>query len=266
MDIKEIYLKDIDINDYFFNSLKNDYPDFEKWFIRKQKENRKAFVTYKNKKLSSFLLLKVEQKTEKYPFYFSKKKRLKVSTFKVEDINKGIATKFIEIINQKAEEYDIDEIYMTVFPKYKDFINFLEKNNFNFYMGHNQEYIYVKKIKRTIILPIKAIYVEKILTQEKKYEYRKQKPKKAIDKIIIYATSPIKKIVGEVEVKQIIEEEKEKLWQQTKNYSGIDKKFYDEYFKKNKKAIAYELGKIKKYEKDLIDFGINFIPQSYVYL
>lgn len=35
---------DIDLNDTFFNSLKEDYPGFEAWFEKKSKDNSKAYV------------------------------------------------------------------------------------------------------------------------------------------------------------------------------------------------------------------------------
>ena len=120
-----------------------------------------------------------------------------------------------------------------------------------------------------ILMSIKPVYVEKILSEEKCYEYRKTLPKKEnIDKIIIYSTSPVKKVVGEVEVKKIHILEKEELWNKTKEKSGTTKEFYDLYFKNKDIAIAYELGEIKIYNpyKDLSDFGINFAPQSFIYL
>lgn len=120
-----------------------------------------------------------------------------------------------------------------------------------------------------ILMSIKPEYVEKILSGEKKYEFRKVKAKKDnIDKIVIYATSPIKKVVGEVEVKEIMEEDKNKLWNITKDYSGTNKKSYDLYYKNSIKAIVYKLGKVTIYDKEktLKDFKIKYAPQSYVYL
>ena len=56
----------------------------------------------------------------------------------------------------------------------------------------------------TILLPIKPEYANKIVEQTKLYEYRKNKCKKQIDRIVIYSTSPVKKVIAEVEVKEII--------------------------------------------------------------
>lgn len=120
-----------------------------------------------------------------------------------------------------------------------------------------------------ILMSINPIYADKILSGTKKYEYRKVKAKKdKVNKIVIYATYPIMKVVGEVEVKDILEETPEKLWDVTKEYSGVTKQFYDNYFNKSSKAIAYKLGKIEKYDepKKLEDVGVKCVPQSFLYL
>ena len=120
-----------------------------------------------------------------------------------------------------------------------------------------------------ILMPINPEYVDEILAGRKKYEYRKIKAKRNnVDKMIIYSTSPIMKVVAEVDIKEILEEDPEKLWEMTKNESGISKDFYNKYYKNRNTAIAYKLGTIKIYDKpkNLDDIGINYVPQSFVYL
>ncbi len=119
-----------------------------------------------------------------------------------------------------------------------------------------------------ILLPIKPEYADKILKQKKLYEYRKTICKRKIDKIIIYSTSPIKKVIAEVEVKGIISNSPSQLWNETKDYSGISKIKYMKYFKNKNTAFAYILGDVIIYDnpKTLKDLGINYYPQSYVYI
>lgn len=120
-----------------------------------------------------------------------------------------------------------------------------------------------------ILMPINPKYVDKILSGKKKYEYRKTKAKRSnVDRMIIYATFPIMKVVAEVAIENIIEESPEVLWKMTKQSFGISKDFYNKYYKDKKNVIAYELGEIKKYEipKSLNEIGINYIPQSFIYL
>lgn len=120
-----------------------------------------------------------------------------------------------------------------------------------------------------ILMPINPEYVEKILSGDKKYEYRKIKAKrKNIDKMIIYSTSPVMKVVAEVEIEEILEESPKMLWEQTKEKSGITEEFYNKYYKNKDTAVAYKLGNIKVYKKQkrLNEIGINYVPQSFVYM
>ena len=88
-----------------------------------------------------------------------------------------------------------------------------------------------------ILMPINPEYVDEILSGNKKYEYRKIKAKrKNIDKMVIYSTSPIMRVVAEVDVEGIIEDSPEKLWEKTKEYSGITKDFYSKYLHSEKDA------------------------------
>lgn len=120
-----------------------------------------------------------------------------------------------------------------------------------------------------ILMSIKPKYVDKILSGDKKYEFRKIMPKRnGISKIIIYSSFPIMRIVGEVEILEIICEYKDILWQITKEKSGITKDEFDKYFINCKKGIAYKLGNVKKYKQayKLSEIGINYAPQSFIYL
>lgn len=119
-----------------------------------------------------------------------------------------------------------------------------------------------------ILLSINPEHVQNILSGSKKYEFRKVKCKENVQKILIYATHPIMKVVGEVDVLKIIEERPERVWEQTADFSGITREFFDKYFENKEKAIAYQLGEVRKYKspKKLIDFGISFAPQSFIYI
>ncbi len=120
-----------------------------------------------------------------------------------------------------------------------------------------------------VLMSIKPEYVDEILSGRKKYEYRKIKAKRPnIDKIIIYCTAPVMKVVAEIEVLEIIENNPETLWKKTKNYAGISKKKYDEYFENKDIAFAYKLGNIIRYDqpKKLKEIGVNYTPQSFIYI
>lgn len=120
-----------------------------------------------------------------------------------------------------------------------------------------------------ILMPINPKYVEQILSGRKKYEYRKIKAKRSnIDKMIIYSTSPIMRVVAEVDIEDIIENKPEVLWELTKNDSGITKDFYNQYYKNKEYAVAYKLGNVTQYDtpKKLEEIGIHYVPQSFIYI
>ena len=119
-----------------------------------------------------------------------------------------------------------------------------------------------------MLLSINPEHVENILNGNKQFEFRKIRCRANVDKIVIYATSPIMKVVGEVDVINIISDIPERVWQLTSEFAGISKQFYDKYYKDKKIAIAYHLGDIVKYEEPLSleAFGISYAPQSFVYL
>ena len=120
----------------------------------------------------------------------------------------------------------------------------------------------------TVLMSIKPEYVNKIFFGEKKYEYRKRICKEKIDKIIVYSTFPIQKVVGELKIKQVLYNKKSIIWDKTNRYGGITKTKYDKYYENCDYAVAYEIEKAILYDKqkDLKDFNVKTAPQSYVYI
>ena len=119
-----------------------------------------------------------------------------------------------------------------------------------------------------ILMSIKPEYVDKIFSGSKKYEYRKRMCKEKIDTIIVYSSSPIQKVVGELKIKQVLYDKKSIIWDKTNRYGGITKTKYDKYYENCDYAVAYEIEKTILYDKqnDLKDFNVKMAPQSYVYI
>lgn len=120
----------------------------------------------------------------------------------------------------------------------------------------------------TMLLSIKPKYAKVILEGKKQYEFRKSKPKEGINRIIFYASSPQKQVVGEAAIDQILEGTPEEIWEIAKLAAGITKKFYFSYYAGKDKAVAYKLKDVMIYDtpKALSDYGISQAPQSFIYL
>lgn len=94
-----------------------------------------------------------------------------------------------------------------------------------------------------VILSIKPKYANAILSGEKEYEFRKVIFKdKNVEKVYIYSSSPVKKIVGSFMVDDIIEGEPDNIWDMCKDHAGITKNNFFDYFQGKEKAYAIKIG------------------------
>ena len=121
LSVKQEYFGNIDINEPFFDSFKEDYPGFEKWFARKSDEI--AYTCRSDDGLTAFLYVKREDENEPYNDItppFSKKRRLKIGTFKVVHNGFKLGERFLKIIFDNALRNRVDEIYVTIFDKNDD--------------------------------------------------------------------------------------------------------------------------------------------------
>lgn len=120
-----------------------------------------------------------------------------------------------------------------------------------------------------VLLSIKPEFVEKIFAGTKKYEFRKSLFKKSgVKCVVIYASTPIKRVVGEFEIDNILSDDVNTIWEHTKKYSGITKDFYNSYFHNKKTANAIQIGRLTKFKKakPLSDYNIHQAPQSFCYI
>jgi len=89
-----------------------------------------------------------------------------------------------------------------------------------------------------------------------------------VKRIVVYASSPVQKIIGEFEIDKIINLDLQALWDKTQQYSGITEDFFFQYFGEKEKGYAIKIKSFKKYKKPLCirnDFNA-FPPQSFLYL
>ncbi|MHA1728153.1 MAG: hypothetical protein ACTSWY_05425 [Promethearchaeota archaeon] len=124
-----------------------------------------------------------------------------------------------------------------------------------------------------VLLSIKPKYVEEIKKGNKRYEFRKsfcnKKKFEKIEKIYIYSSSPVKKIVARFVIRVIIEDHPKKLWEKCKDISGIDKAGFFKYFRNREKGLALEISKLKIFKNPIDPKSIipDFrAPQSFCYV
>ncbi|HEY8402966.1 MAG TPA: hypothetical protein VIK71_00020 [Flavobacteriales bacterium] len=120
-----------------------------------------------------------------------------------------------------------------------------------------------------VLLSIKPEFAERIFDGSKKFEFRKAIFKKPdIKTVVVYASSPMQKVIGEFEIDSIINDSLADLWKKTKRFAGIDEDYFYQYFADNENGYAIKIKKVKKYSKPLClkaDFNLS-PPQSFLYL
>jgi len=120
-----------------------------------------------------------------------------------------------------------------------------------------------------VLLSIKPEFAEKIFDGSKKYEFRRTIFKNPnVKKIIVYASSPIQKVIGEFEIEQIIHYNLATLWNETEEFSGISKDYFLKYFENKENGFAIKIKKAKRYKIPMCireDFN-SLPPQSFLYL
>lgn len=145
--IKKILFSKLNIDDPFFDSLKNDYYGFKDWFAKKCTSNEEVYVIM-NSGIIGFLYIKEECEEEQDitpPLIF--KNRLKIGTFKIEAHGTILGERFLSIVFNKMMSMKIKEVYVTLFSKQTNLINLFEKFGFVKWGEKNTgELVYLKNI------------------------------------------------------------------------------------------------------------------------
>mgnify|MGYP004471472067 CR=1 FL=1 len=142
---------EIDLKDPFFQSLREDYLEFDEWF--KRKGNQKAFVQYENNRITGFLYLKTEENVvgDVIPHIYANK-ILKVGTFKIDAHGTKMGEQFIKVIIDCAMTENVDMCYVTIYEKHQSLIALVQQFGFELYgtkgEGVYEEKVYVKQMKK----------------------------------------------------------------------------------------------------------------------
>nr|WP_315178763.1 PIN domain-containing protein [uncultured Flavobacterium sp.] len=159
LSVQKVDFAEVNVKDEFFNSFREDYAEFDRWFNKKSDDI--CYVCYSENQLTAFLFIKREDENENYSEInsaFAKKKRLKIGTFKVTANGYKIGERFLKIIFDNALQYRVDEIYVTIFDKREEqerLIELLKLWGFNLYgtktTQNGDEQVYVRTFSKEFI-------------------------------------------------------------------------------------------------------------------
>ena len=148
--IEETPLYQIELGLEFFDSLRDDYDSFNKWYEKAAREGRKAWV-HKNDKgeLGALCIFN----TEYDPIVTDGNKAipgkvLKLCTFKVSETVRGrrVGELFLKASFQYATQNGTEHIYLHTRRGKQDFlIDFIKEFGFDFYGEYKNDAVYVKE-------------------------------------------------------------------------------------------------------------------------
>lgn len=119
-----------------------------------------------------------------------------------------------------------------------------------------------------VVLSIKPQFANKIFDGTKKFEFRKAIFKNQnVTSVLVYASSPVQKVIGEFEIEKIINLDLKELWDKTKEYSGITEDYFYQYFENREQGFAIQIKNKKRFENPKClktDYNLT-PPQSFAY-
>ena len=121
-----------------------------------------------------------------------------------------------------------------------------------------------------VLLSIKPKYVESIIEGEKRYQFRKAIFRnRSVNRIFIYSSAPVKKIVALFEISTILEDHPAILWDQVRDHAGINNSEFFSYFAGRTHGYAIGIGNLREFSEPIDPYETipGFVPpQSYRYM
>jgi predicted transcriptional regulator len=121
-----------------------------------------------------------------------------------------------------------------------------------------------------VLLSVKPQFAEAILTGEKTFEFRRALFRRAdVKTVVLYASSPTRKVVGEFTIDEVLSLRLDALWKSTQNGGAINREYFDKYFHGRSAGYALKVKRAHRYRFPLClrkDLGICHPPQSFCYL
>ena len=122
----------------------------------------------------------------------------------------------------------------------------------------------------TVLLSIKPEFAEKIFSGEKQFEFRRTLYKSAhVKRVVVYASSPVRRVIGEFEASKPLSMTKHALWKKTRRGSGVSWQVFSEYFDGKHVCHAIPVRKAVRYKSSLTlkqASGLGHPPQSFAYI
>ncbi len=120
-----------------------------------------------------------------------------------------------------------------------------------------------------VLLSIRPEFALRIFDGSKRYEYRRAIFKTHdVKTVVVYASHPIRRVIGEFDIAEILCDIPEVLWEKTSQSAGITRKKFLAYFENKEMGYAIAVKTARAYDSPLFlrDLMVTYPPQSFLYL
>jgi predicted transcriptional regulator len=120
-----------------------------------------------------------------------------------------------------------------------------------------------------ILLSIRPEFAQMIISGAKRTEFRKVVFARSISHAVIYASSPVKSILGYFEVTGLDIGSPEWLWAAHRSRAGVSREVFDEYYRNCSMGCAIKIGNVSVLQEPLSLEDARCLltpPQSFAYL
>lgn len=141
--------QEINHGDSFFESLKQDYREFEEWFKRKEDED--AYVLYSDESIAGFMYLKLEnEETLDVDPPIPAGRKIKIGTLKIDAHGTLLGERFIKKALDHAIAESATSLYITIFERHESLVNLLDEFGFSQWgtkvTANGKELVLLKKL------------------------------------------------------------------------------------------------------------------------
>ncbi|MBW2740578.1 MAG: ASCH domain-containing protein [Deltaproteobacteria bacterium] len=121
-----------------------------------------------------------------------------------------------------------------------------------------------------VLLSVKPKYAKEIISGRKKYEFRKSIFKRDnVEKMYIYSSSSVRKIIAIVDIDGILSDSPQELWEQCHEDAGISEGEFFDYFKNSETGYAIKIFNVHEFPTPIDPYHLDEDfrpPQSFYYL
>ncbi len=119
-----------------------------------------------------------------------------------------------------------------------------------------------------VLLPIKPRYARPIMDGTKGVEFRKTPFARKPTHVLVYASSPVMRLLGYFEVSEVVVDSVDALWARYADVGGVTQDDFREYYAGREHGVALGVGRVHAFADPLplAALGLRIPPQSFMYI